>query len=292
MAKLARKNLTLFGNAGASSNFGEFGSKAAGLPDTSKDPAVIQDLGAWSQGWQDAVVAGNKAAYLEDMNGWCYVHSYMMAYMYQMGIAEWDSQTTYFEDSVVQVAGQWFSSQQDNNLNNTPPTGASNAWWQWVNPPQDLVGGTPTLHALQKVTDTTPSNGVAGSTELGDSALSDNGVNVITSLPLQFPDATVQSTAAQNIANQNVVTGSRAFNIAYHNTSSKALFVSVTCFFTVGTIMHVYSDASATPTTEIISVGNNSTGPAISVQGFFIVLPGNYYKVVSSGSLGFWVEWT
>ena len=138
MAKLSRKTLILFGNAGPTSSFGKFGSKTAGLPVTSKDPAVVQASPAWSQGWQDAVVSGNKAAYLEDMNGSMFVHSYMTAYLLQMGIPEWDTSTTYYLNSVVQDAaglGQWFKSLQDNNTGNTPPVGASNAQWQWINAP-------------------------------------------------------------------------------------------------------------------------------------------------------------
>lgn len=133
-----RFTLIPFGNAGPASSFGQFGSKAAASPQTTQDPVVIQQLAAWSDGWQNAVVAGDKAAYLEDMNGWCFVHSKAVAYIYQMGIPQWDTSTTYMKNSVVQDAvgnGQWFSSLQDNNAGNTPPAGASNAFWSWVNPP-------------------------------------------------------------------------------------------------------------------------------------------------------------
>lgn len=152
MAKILRKKLTLFGLGGPSSSFGQFGSKEAGSPLTSQDPDVIQGLSAWQTGWQDAVVTANKAAYLEDMNGWCLVHSYMMAYVLQQGIPEWDSTTTYYTNSVVQANnGQWFNSLQDNNTGNAPPVGASNAFWTWVNapavPPQAIPTGTIIDHA-------------------------------------------------------------------------------------------------------------------------------------------------
>lgn len=153
MAKIIRKTLTQFGVSGPSTAFGQFGSKEAGSPQTSQDPTVLQQLTAWAQGWQNAVVSGNKAAYLEDMNGWCFVHSYMMAYVLQQGIPEWDSGTTYFQNSVVQAnSGQWFNSLQDNNLGNAPPVGASNAFWDWVNapvviPPNAVATGTIIDHA-------------------------------------------------------------------------------------------------------------------------------------------------
>lgn len=152
MAKILRKTLVQFGNAGPTTSFGQFGSKEAGSPQTSQDPSVLQQLSAWTQGWQDAVVSGNKAAYLEDMNGWCFVHSYMMAYVLQQGIPEWDSGTTYYLNSVVQANnGQWFNSLQDTNLGNAPPAGASNAFWDWVNAPpvvpQAVAVGTIIDHA-------------------------------------------------------------------------------------------------------------------------------------------------
>lgn len=136
MAKILRKTFVQFGSGGPTSSFGQFGSKTAGFPQTTKDPAVIQQLTAWVDGWQNAVVTANKAPYLEDMNGWCFVMSYMTAYLFQQGIPEWDSATTYYINSVVQANnGQWFNSLQDNNLNNPPPVGASNAFWTWINPP-------------------------------------------------------------------------------------------------------------------------------------------------------------
>lgn len=141
MAKLLRKTCIPFGLSGASTNFGQFGSKQAGLPQTSQDPAVIQALSAWIDGWTTAVVTSNKAAYIEDMNGFCLVAQYMSAYLYEMGIPEWDAATTYFIGSVVQgpaggaSASQWFQSLQDNNLGNAPPASADNAFWKWANRP-------------------------------------------------------------------------------------------------------------------------------------------------------------
>lgn len=291
MAKILRKTLQQFGLAGPTSSFGQFGSKEAGVPQTSQDPDVIQQLAAWDNGWQDAVVTANKAAYLEDMNGWCYVHSYMAAYILQQGIPEWDSGTTYYQNSVVQTnSGQWFNSLQDNSLGNTPPVSASDAFWQWVNPPQDLVGAA-TLNKVPKVTDTTPSNGVPGSVTLGDSAITDDGVNVGISLPLKFPDTTVQSTAAQPVSVQSVVTGSRSFSTSYQNTSGKPMFVSVGAALGGGPFIEARVDAVITPTTKV-ALGSFGATPS-TVTIFFIVLPGYYYIVLSNaGAPDFWVEWT
>lgn len=146
MAKIPRKTLKQFGsNAGLDSFFGQFGSKSAGLPQTSRDLTVIQQLAAWLDGWQDAVVGGNKVSFLQDMNGLHYVFGTELCYLFQMGIPEWDAATTYDIRSVVQgpvggpTEGQWFESQQVNNTGNVPPTGASNAQWKWINPPTPPV---------------------------------------------------------------------------------------------------------------------------------------------------------
>jgi len=290
MAKILRKALVPFGNAGPTSSFGQFGSKQAGLPQTSQDPAVIQQLPAWTNGWQDAVVTANKAAYLEDMNGWCYVHSYMVAYILQQGIPEWDTNTAYYIDSIVQAnSGQQFRSLQNANQGNTPPTGASNAFWRWINPPQDLVG-TATLNKIPKVTNTAPATGSTGSVILGDSAISDDGTNVVIGLPLKFPDTTIQSTAAQPVSVQSVVTGTRAFNTVFQNTSGKPMWVSAAATSGGGPGIQAYADASPTPTTYVASGIFGATPATAGIM--FIVLPGHYYKIVSGASLVLWVEWT
>lgn len=279
MAKLPRVTLTQFGNAGPISSFGQFGSKEAGTPQTTKDPVVIQQLSAWVQGWQNAVVNSDKAAYLEDMNGWCFVQSYMTAYIFQMGIPEYDSGTTYFLNSVVQDAvgnGQWFLSLQDNNAGNTPPAGASNAFWLWINPPEYVVGASATLNTLPKVTNTAPSTGIAGSKTLGDSAVSDNGINVIISLPLKFPDNTVQSTAAQSTSVSGLIAiSSFPLNQTYlHGLSGTPNFYSVSIQCVSGELGFSIGDEVVLSTkgagSESMSIYANATLVGISCNSIHI----------------------
>ena len=176
MAALTRKTFKLFGGSGTLSNFGQFGSKEAGLPQTSMDPTIIQQLAAWLAGWSSAISGADKAPYLQDMNGVMYVFSYMTAYLYQMGIPEWDTGTTYYINSVVQANnGQWFKSLQDTNAGNAPPAGASNAFWQWINEPPPavpLVG-----NALKANLVVTPNAGApATKTDVSAALLSVQGV--------------------------------------------------------------------------------------------------------------------
>lgn len=144
MAKLIRVTSVPFGSTAPAQTVEEFGSKTQlGIPNYTTDPAQIQQLAAWTNGWTAAIATANKAPYVQDMNAFCLVDSYQISYMLQQGIPEWDASTTYYKGSYVQDPsgnGQRWYSLQDVNLNNAPPASASNAFWQWDNPPQIPVG--------------------------------------------------------------------------------------------------------------------------------------------------------
>jgi hypothetical protein len=134
MAKLSRKLFKIFGRDGATSNFGEFGSKTAGSPVNTKDILTIQGLDAWVNGWQDAVFGANKAPFLEDMNSFSYVMGYEMAYIFENGVPEYDATTTYYTGSLVRKVGtsEIYASLTDTNLGNALPSKADNAFWRFV----------------------------------------------------------------------------------------------------------------------------------------------------------------
>ena len=229
MAGLTRKLSKLFGGSGTLSNFGQFGSKQAGLPQTSQDPTVIQQLSAWINGWSAAISGSDKAPYLQDMNGAFYVFSWFLTYLFQMGIPEWETGTLYFTGSVVQVAatGQQFQSLQGGvpgagvgQSGNTPLTGASSPFWLWTNPPEAVIQGAYAANALPKVSGSS-NNGPSGSKTFVASSVSDDGVNVTIAVPLIFPDGSVQSVAAAPAgqryfatANVNVGGGSATFLVS------------------------------------------------------------------------------
>lgn len=124
MAKIARKTAKIFGSSAGLNQISEFGSLAAASPAFSTDPSVIQSLSQWVTGWFSAVIGANSPA-IEDMNAFCFVMAYQIAYILQEGVPEWDSGTTYFTGSVAQFSGVTYVSLVDNNLNNTP-TGLTN----------------------------------------------------------------------------------------------------------------------------------------------------------------------
>lgn len=106
-AKLDRATFQVFGSSGATANFGKFGSATAGSPVTTRSIATIQSLSAWSIGWAAAVTSGNRAPYLEDLNSFCYVIAYELGYLFQEGIPEYDSGTTYNTYSIVKKVGSY-----------------------------------------------------------------------------------------------------------------------------------------------------------------------------------------
>lgn len=122
MAKLQRKSAKLFAEnaTAAAGGLAQFGSLAAGTPNYSTDPDVIQALPAYGNGWSDAVL-GTKSPALEDRNALDYLLSYQQAYIMQHGVPEWLDTETYYKNSyVVDSNGQLRYSLTDNNTGNDP----------------------------------------------------------------------------------------------------------------------------------------------------------------------------
>lgn len=143
MSKLTRAFQLIFGDGGDQSHFGQFGSRAAGTPLPTKDPTVIQALGAFvNNGWLDAINSANKAPFLEDMNGLFYLIFRQIAYIFQEGVPEWDGSTTYFIGSIVKKTGTFeqYGSIVNNNTGNALPNQTTDANWQFLNPPSVAPG--------------------------------------------------------------------------------------------------------------------------------------------------------
>ena len=118
-SKILRATQKLFGSSGSTSDFGEFGSKAAGAPATTKSPATIQALSSFLTGWTSAIVAQDRP-YLEDMNALFLLAFQQIAYGLQAGVPEWDAGTTYYTGSIASGVGTGilYKSLADDNLNN------------------------------------------------------------------------------------------------------------------------------------------------------------------------------
>lgn len=125
MSQLARKLLRVFAQDAGFQRRAVFGSLAAGSPQYSTDPAVIQSLSQWIDGWNSAIEGENSPA-IEDMESLCFVLSYQLCYLLQQGIAEWNADTTYFSGSMVNSSGIVYVSIINNNLNNA--LSDTNSW--------------------------------------------------------------------------------------------------------------------------------------------------------------------
>ena len=141
MAKLTRKSAKLFAEnaTAAAGGLAQFGSLAAGTPNYSTDPDVIQALSAYSNGWSDAVL-GTKSPALEDRNALDYLLSYQQAYIMQRGVPEWLGTETYYQGSFVsQADGKMYVSKIDNNVNHDPSTDTTETYWMRFPTPQEVA---------------------------------------------------------------------------------------------------------------------------------------------------------
>ena len=142
MAKIARVLLLPFGDGGPTNDFAQFGSQVAAVPLKTKDPSLIQALDAWNKGLKQAVVVGNRAPFLEDINGVLYVTSRHEAYFYQEGVPEWESNTTYYANSIVKKPGtlELYGSKIDSNTGNALPSQTDDTNWKFIGPSTGLTG--------------------------------------------------------------------------------------------------------------------------------------------------------
>lgn len=121
MAKLARITQKIFGSGAGTDQIGKFGSLfATGVPAYTTDPTEAMSLSNWLVGWFGAAIGGNAPA-IQDVNAIPFVETYQLAYLFQAGIAEWDSGTTYYIGSLVNVSGVIYRSLTDNNTGNSIP---------------------------------------------------------------------------------------------------------------------------------------------------------------------------
>jgi len=120
MSKITRFFQKVFASNYAASPTGQicqFGSLAGGTAVYSGDPATIQSLPAWLNGWNAATV-GSKSPTFQDFNAYQFVVTQQLAYLLQAGIPEYDASTTYYIGSFCQVAGVVYVSILDNNTGN------------------------------------------------------------------------------------------------------------------------------------------------------------------------------
>lgn len=124
MTKITRQTQKIF--AGSASNNGVIGSGQDGTKVLTNNIATLQSKGAWDTGWLDMVLGTKKFPPLEEFQALDFINTRQLSYMFQEGMSEYDSGTTYFTNSWVKKAGtnQIWVSLTDTNVGNalTDPT--------------------------------------------------------------------------------------------------------------------------------------------------------------------------
>lgn len=120
MTKIQRTTQKIFGGNAPSDDIAALGSFKAGIPIYTDDIASLQNE-AYESGFGAALVA-NEAPFMEEQNSIPYILSKQLAYLYQEGIAEYDTETTYFIGSwvkgIINDKRIIYESLTDNNLGN------------------------------------------------------------------------------------------------------------------------------------------------------------------------------
>lgn len=118
MARITRAFQKIF--AINATNNGQFGSAQLGTKLLTSDPATIQALAAFENGWDDAIIGAKRFPPEEEMQSLQYLNTYQIAYMFQEGIPEYDASTTYYQKSIVKKTGTYelYGSVTDNNTGN------------------------------------------------------------------------------------------------------------------------------------------------------------------------------
>lgn len=107
MAILPRESQKVFGSTGGTGEFGQIGSKAAGVPVTTKNIETMQSLSQFDQGL-NAIVSDQGTSvlpYLEDLNSLFFLTTSQLAYLFQSGVPEWNDETEYYQDISIVLKG-------------------------------------------------------------------------------------------------------------------------------------------------------------------------------------------
>lgn len=133
MAKLTRKVQKVFASNAGGTGVTEYGTPASGTPVYDTDPDNIQTAD-WLTGWAAAALAGSAIPTFQDFNAIHLVTTRQIAYLLQEGIAEYDSETEYHQNSIVKKTGTYelYGSKTNTNTGNALPSRASDTNWQYL----------------------------------------------------------------------------------------------------------------------------------------------------------------
>ena len=157
MAKIDRvKNLAAFAGAAQANERTIFGQESQA------DDLDHQITPEWLRGW--GIVGPNDAPTMQDFNALGYTLSQLLAYLHQMGVAEWDDGQEYYTGAVCVHAGKVWQARSD-NVGEQPADGSP--YWVRVLVAGDAAGIAP------RTTDITVTVGAGGDYPTINAALED-----------------------------------------------------------------------------------------------------------------------
>ena len=140
MAVLPRVKQKIFGKNADLNDLGIVGSKSNGTPDYSKNIETLQSLVQFETGLR-AMVTSTDAPYIQDQNSLFYIITSQLAYLFQSGIPEWDSQTEYFSGkSLVLKSGNIYISTANSTNIEPEVTAGWKGYWLCLTEYQIPVG--------------------------------------------------------------------------------------------------------------------------------------------------------
>lgn len=129
MAKLTRETQQIFANSAGSRQITAFGTAKSDNPTFTKELSEIQNTN-YLYGWEQAILP-DKAPFEEDMNALFYAVTRQLAYLFQIGMPEWDAGTEYRTNSYCQLGGIWYQSLTDENIGHNPTV--ETTYWKKFN---------------------------------------------------------------------------------------------------------------------------------------------------------------
>ena len=182
MALLPRVLQEIFGSTGATSEFGEIGSQAAGSATTTKDLATIQSLSQFLEGLYSITNSAGEPPRIQDLNSLYLLITSQLKYLFQEGIAEYSSAEDYYTGSICQVAGVLYTSKTgtDGSPNTGNAVSDTNNWKKTLDVGELSGFGNNWQTALTNNLFTVPVLGLGGGNIASNSAFGSAALNLNT----------------------------------------------------------------------------------------------------------------
>lgn len=215
----------------------------------------------FKRGW--GVVDATKRPSLQDFNALGYTLSYLLAYVYQQGIAEWSKDANYYVGNLTCENGIIYRSTAVDNKDNRPSTSDSSKWIKTAYTIADIDSMFSALDA--RFDDKVDKSDTIGTGKV---------VRLSSLVPGIGDGQTWQD-----------MLGSRAKNTDYTNTTGRPISVSVTIRDTSGTGGPAYAVVDGVNVALVNPTSSNDSSM------FFIVPAGAVYSAtIGSNSVLLWAE--